>query len=650
MGVTVDGEAGEISPCGGGPRWRTVTLIVMAILGAVTLVALIVTVGEANRQRDRALRLQAHSYDVMVASRSLAGAIARSEASLGRYVISGDQALGQLYYDDWRQAGTQLRRLESLTYDDPVQQRRIAALRRAFAERGEELALIALSTNYRRNEQALARFYKARDALTLQRIRAGLDGIIGYERALLDRRTGEAMRSIERSSTAAVALSVFGVLIVLGSIVLGWLTVQALGERAAARAEADAAQARADELARAVDAATAELRAQEAKLRQAQKMDAVGQLTGGIAHDFNNMLAVVIGGLELAKRNVAANSLAARHIDNAVEGANRAAALTRRLLAFAREETLQREAIEPGDLVAGMKDLMDRSLGDAITVHVRDEARGWRVHADRVQLENAILNLAVNARDAMNGRGELTLVTGAATLKEHEIGDCPAGDYVTFRVTDTGTGMTPEVAERVFEPFFTTKPVGKGTGLGLSQIFGFVRQQGGEVAIDTAPGRGTSVTLYLPRHSGEAEAPRPVEPVAAAGAAPSRLKVLVVEDDPRVLAATMGALEELGHDGIACDDPLEAPAMLERHGDVELLISDVLMPRQTGPEMVAGLLPRFPRLAVLYVTGYAGEAGGGGDFGGRHVLRKPFTLAGIDRAISAAVADRPLGPEQMAAE
>ena len=647
--MTVDGEAGEAWPGEGGPPWRTITLVGMAILGAATLVALILLVRDTNLQRDRAFQAQTHSYEVIVVARGLTGTIARSEAALGRYVISTDRRLGQGYFEQWRSASAQIDRLDRLTRDDSEQQRLIVRLRRFFDERGKELSLTALSTRYGKNRQALGRFYKASDAPSLGVIEGTLATIIDNERTLLDRRTTAAMKSVARSSTAAIALSLFGGLLVLGGIALGALTVQALAERATARADADAAQARADELAHAVQVATDELRAQEVKLRQAQKMDAVGQLTGGIAHDFNNMLAVVIGGIELARRHLRTGD-AARHLDSAAEGADRAAALTRRLLAFAREEGLKPEPVEPSALVAGMSDLLDRTLGDAITVSVRDKSRGWRVHADRVQLENALLNLAVNARDAMHGRGDLTVVTGAVTLRAGQVGQCAAGDHVTFAVTDTGEGMTPDVAERVFEPFFTTKPVGKGTGLGLSQIFGFVRQQGGEVDLRTAVGRGTTVTLYLPRVVDDrVEARQEEQPVAAVAGA-SSLRVLVVEDDPRVLAATMGALEELGHDAISCDDPLAAPAVLEDNPDVELLISDVLMPRQTGPEMVAGLLPRFPHLAVLFVTGYAGEAGGAAEFGGRHVLRKPFTLAAIERAVAAAVADRPMLPEQMAAE
>ncbi len=433
-------------------------------------------------------------------------------------------------------------------------------------------------------------------------------------------------------------------------IVLGWLTVEAQTARAVADAEVEAERERAETLEAAVLAATEDLQAEareretaEAKLRQIQKLDAVGQLTGGIAHDFNNMLAVVLGGIELAKRHHAeGGGEVARHLDSAAEGATRAAALTRRLLAFARAESLAPVSVEAGTVVTGMSDLIDRTLGDGIRVDARDDGSRWHVWVDRHGLENAIINLAVNARDAMDGRGDLTIATGSATLSEHQIGHCAAGDYVTVCATDTGCGMSPDVVERVFEPFFTTKPIGRGTGLGLSQIFGFVQQSHGEIAIRSAPGEGCSVTLYLPRHVAAttvASLPSPavaeLRPATTGG-----LDILVVEDDPRVLSATVDVLEDLGHRPIGCSDPLCAEAMAEQHGAFDLILSDVLMPGKTGPELIAELAPKMPSLAVLFVTGFAGDAAEHDGFGGHTVLRKPYTIAALSAAIDAAIAAR----------
>jgi CheY-like chemotaxis protein len=289
-------------------------------------------------------------------------------------------------------------------------------------------------------------------------------------------------------------------------------------------------------------------------------------------------------------------------------------------------------------VIHGMSDLLERTLGGAIKVETRDAGLRWLTWVDRHQLENALLNLAVNARDAMDGRGTLTVATHGRALGEHEIGESAAGDYVGIAVTDTGCGMAPEILDRVFEPFFTTKPVGKGTGLGLSQIFGFVRQSGGEIGIDTAPGKGTTVTVYLPRYTGDAAEADDAEAPLDIDAPVHSLAILVVEDDPRVLNATMGALTELGHRVTGCGDPLEVPGIIDGLEALDLIVSDVLMPGQTGPEMIAALGHRLEGVGVLFVTGYAGEAGGEA-FSGRQVLRKPFTMAALSRAVEGAVAE-----------
>ncbi|MDB5678311.1 ATP-binding protein [Sphingomonas bacterium] len=633
--------------------WRGVTLAVMAVLGAGILIALVILQSNANTQRDHALQLQSHSYDVMILTRTLSGTIARAEAALGRYVISGDEKIGRDYADQWDQARAQIDRLDTVTADNPYQQRSIDRLRAAFQRRGAELSVTALSTAYDKNSQAYSRYYEAGKSSSLREIDGELEKITAAEHDLLDKRTTAAMASVARSSEIARILTIFGVLIVLGAVVLGALTIGAMQERAAARADADSERERSALLEEAVSEATAALSQQEAKLRQVQKMEAVGQLTGGIAHDFNNMLAVVLGGLELARRALDTDpTSAARHLDNATDGANRAAALTRRLLAFSREEALNPEAIRPIDVIAGMTDLLDRTLGDQITVERGDDGAGWAIWADRHELENMLLNLAVNARDAMDGRGRLSIRTGAVTLGAGQIGHCLGGDHVAVAVRDTGCGMAPDTLERVFEPFFTTKPVGKGTGLGLSQIFAFARQSGGEITIDSTPGEGTVVTLYLPRHTGVADTATTPVPAALARDVPTitGLGILVVEDDPRVLTATVGALEELGHRVVPCPDPLDAQRMVDDLGPFDLIVSDVLMPGQTGPEMVAELLTHRPDLAILFVTGYAGD-GSAADFCGRPVLRKPFTITGLEHAIADAMAfERPVATDQIAAE
>ncbi|SOB86908.1 Signal transduction histidine kinase [Sphingomonas guangdongensis] len=635
-------------------NWRTIMLTIVALLGAGVLFTMIYSLADGTRERDRALRLQSHSYEVMILTRTLAGTMARAEAALGRYVISTDRTLGQQYSAYWVLAGEQIRRLGIITRDNSEQTARVAALRQAYQERGDELALIALSTNYSKNAQALARFYRARDGAALARIDTLLKGLIASERHLLTERSATALESIETSNRAVKLFAGFGIALMIGAIVLGYMTVRALADRAISSAEADAERQRSELLQLAVADATRELHAEaaeraaaEARLRQIQKLDAVGQLTGGIAHDFNNMLAVVLGGIELAKRrHLDGGADVLRHLDSAAEGASRASALTRRLLAFARSEPLLPQAVEARALIEGMRDLIDRTLGDLIQVRTAHAQPGWHVWVDRHGLENAILNLAVNARDAMDGRGTLTIATGAVTLAEHEVGHCAAGDYATIAVTDTGVGMTPEVIDRVFEPFFTTKPVGKGTGLGLSQIFGFVQQSRGDIAIRSAPGEGCTVTIYLPRHaaadSGASTAPVLVEAIAGRQVRP--LQVLVVEDDPRVLSATVAALTELGHQPIACNDPLKAMAVANNLDVIDLIISDVLMPGKTGPELVGELSQLRPDAAVLFVTGYAGEAGEAEDFGGHGVLRKPFTIAGLDGAVRQALAARGATP------
>ncbi|WP_241241886.1 ATP-binding protein [Sphingobium algorifonticola] len=648
---------------------RVLRNVVAAAIGlplVTALAALLYFATIASNDRDTALAEQQHSFEVIVLANRLDASIAKSETTLARYVISLDPDIGRLFQSQWRSASAELDALVFATRRSSWQKDAINGLRDAFVDRGKMLSEIGLRTTYDQKLGALAQFHQAGKAENLKAINARLDAIIRAENARLAERSTAANLAGARSERVSRTYMLIGLVILVGALCAAWAAMSAWADRRNARRLADAEMVRADRLEAAVTARTAELRdanarlkqeaaeraAAEESLRQMQKMEAVGQLTGGIAHDFNNMLAVVSGGLELARRKLHEDPAnAQRHIDNAMEGANRASALTRRLLAFARAEPLLPAPTDPDALIRDMSDLIDRTIGDQITVTIDTGASGWAIFVDRHQLENAILNLCVNARDAMDGRGTLTIATAQATLAEHEIGECAGGDYICLTVKDSGCGMDADVLQRVFEPFFTTKPVGQGTGLGLSQIFGFVRQCDGEIRILSTPGEGTQVDLFLPRKHMTAQQAATMaatqDIVETTDLPPTR--ILVVEDDPRVLSQSMDAIAELGHLPIACPHASEAAAMLERHGDVGLIVSDVLMPGMTGPEMIASLPDAYRAVPVLFVTGYAGDIDNATMFEGHQVLRKPYTLAILARAISDAIKagpDLPSAPHQ----
>ncbi|WP_368039492.1 ATP-binding protein [Sphingomonas sp. ID1715] len=350
----------------------------------------------------------------------------------------------------------------------------------------------------------------------------------------------------------------------------------------------------------------------EGELRQVQKMESIGQLTGGIAHDFNNMLAIVIGSLDIAERRFATNPDRARQaIGHALEGANRAASLTKRLLAFARRSPLQPQAIDANQLVSGMSELLRRTLGEGVSIETVLAGGLWRTHADPGQLENAVLNLSVNSRDAMDGHGRLTIETMNAHLDDayaarHD--GVAAGQYVAVVITDNGPGMPQEVIDRAFEPFFTTKGVGKGTGLGLAQVYGFVRQSGGHVKIYSELGQGTSIKIYLPRHLGPADTGR-AEPMAMeVPRARAGELILVVEDEEQVRRMSLDALEELGYRVIEAVDGEHALELVRARPDIRLLFTDVVMPGINGRELADQARLLRPDLPVLFTTGYTRNA------------------------------------------
>jgi nitrogen-specific signal transduction histidine kinase/CheY-like chemotaxis protein len=369
----------------------------------------------------------------------------------------------------------------------------------------------------------------------------------------------------------------------------------------------------------------------ENTLRQAQKMEAIGQLTGGIAHDFNNMLAIILGSLEIAlRRLVKGDAPIEKHLLTAQEGGRRAAALTQRLLAFSRQQPLQPQSIDGNKLVSEMSELLRRSLGEMIKLETVLAGGLWRTSIDGNQLESAILNLAVNARDAMSAGGKLTIETANAHLDDkyaagHAV---PAGQYVLIAVTDTGAGMTRDVMEKAFDPFFTTKKGGDGTGLGLSQVYGFVKQSRGHVKIYSEVGQGTTVKIYLPRYFG-ADAPSDARIERAPLPLNDRnVTVLVVEDEDGMRDYATDAFRELGYRVLQAASGPAALELIDSHSEIDLLFTDVVMPDMNGRRLSEQALQRRPSMKVLFTTGYTRNAivHNGMLDPDVQLLAKPFTL------------------------
>ena len=369
-------------------------------------------------------------------------------------------------------------------------------------------------------------------------------------------------------------------------------------------------------------------RAAETRLREAQKMDALGKLTGGIAHDFNNLLQIIGGNLQLIAKDIAGNERAEARLRNAITGVSRGAKLASQLLAFGRRQSLMPHVVNLGGLIRNMDDMLRRALGGAIEIETIIGGGLWNTFVDPVQFETSVINLAINARDAMEGRGRLTIEAGNASLDDNYAAryvDVAPGQYVMIAVTDSGSGIAPAILDRVFDPFFTTKPEGRGTGLGLSMVYGFVKQSGGHMKIYSEVAHGTTVRIYLPR------CPQPEDVLPEVKALPIKggsETVLIVEDDEDVRATAAEMLIELGYDVLKAKDADGAMAIIESGVAIDVLFTDVIMPGKIrSTELAHRAQQKLPRLAVLFTSGYTDNAMLHGDILDRdaNVLNKPYT-------------------------
>ena len=580
-------------------RDRTTWLLIAGFTVLAALIGLTLTVAASQRRADA---MVAHTMDVQNRLTTVLSRLQDAETGQRGYLITGRKEYLEPYDTALARLDGDLTGLASATADNPVQRTAMAQLRSLADQRLDKLKEVLLRRRSGGFGAAAALISQGQGKQLMDELRRTISRMRAEEDRLLAIRRADSRVVSDRLNLILIAG--FGLLIALGVFAV----------RGAANRMAAVAASR-DDLARANADLIAEARSRkeaEGQVRQMQKMEAVGQLTGGIAHDFNNMLSIIVGSLDLARRRLRTDPENAEVcIDNALDGAHRAASLTGRLLAFSRQQPLAPVVSDPNKLVGGMSEMLRRTIGERLRVETVLAGGVWRIHADVPQLENAILNLCVNARDAMPEGGKLTIETSNAYLDEvyaaqHE--EVAPGQYVQVSVTDTGVGMPREVVERAFDPFYTTKGVGRGTGLGLSQVFGFVKQSGGHVKIYSEPGTGTSVKIYLPRWMGDqAIALQPAAP-AALPLARADETVLVVEDDPDVRHVSVEALRHLGYTVVQAGSGDEALEVLALQPRVDLLFTDIVMPGMTGRALSDAAALVRPGLRTLYTTGYTRNA------------------------------------------
>jgi signal transduction histidine kinase/CheY-like chemotaxis protein len=598
---------------------QSLMILLLAVLVVLTAVGGTVWL---YRSQQASIGWVNHTLRVEARLSDMVARVQDAETSQRGFMLTRERAFLVPYDEAVRRWRTDLGTLRDAVSDNPAQVADVDRLgglidrRFALLQKGIDDARARLLITPDSFRPGLIASAQIRSTVAIMKVR---------EEVLLIRRSADAARLATWVSIGLVVSC--GLVILLG--VMALMSARRRLQEAVTSREALSASNQ------ALLAEAEDRQAAETQLRQMQKMESIGQLTGGIAHDFNNMLAIVIGSLDMAKRRLTpdVDPRVGAGIDNAAEGAQRAAQLTARLLAFSRQQPLAPQPLDTNKLVGGMSELLRRTIGETIRVETVLAGGLWRASIDAGQLENAILNLCVNARDAMPGGGRLTIETSNGHLDDAYAaahGEVVAGQYVMVSVTDTGTGMPAEVVERAFDPFFTTKGVGKGTGLGLSQVFGFVKQSQGHVKIYSEPGEGTTIKIYLPRHYGaEGEAKAYVAPdPAALPCAQGEEIILVVEDEERVRHMSVDSLRELGYTVVHASDAAQALSILTIQPRIDLLFTDIVMPDMNGKLLSDRAQVERPGLKILFTTGYTRNAivHNGTLDAGVAFLAKPFTL------------------------
>ncbi|ANP47932.1 hypothetical protein ATE48_03655 [Candidatus Viadribacter manganicus] len=602
---------------------------------SAALLLLVITVVAALWQTEQTTQLNAdvrQSLAQRSSLRLLMRGVQDAETGQRGYLLTGNENYLDPYFAGRSDIEREIANIETYAGQNPERVAEARRMRELVSSKLEELQTTIDLRREGRGNLAMARVRDGRGKLVMDEFRALIAAAEAREQAGVI----EAMAAVDRGATRLRFVIIIAGLLLLGVAALLVVTVRnAMSELRVSRDEARSAHERVLQEMGAREQA-------EEKVRQMQKMEAIGQLTGGVAHDFNNMLAVIISSLQLAQRRLARGDTdIARFADAAMDGARRAATLTNRLLAFARRQPLQPQVLDVNRVIAGMSDLLRRTLGESISLEIVLGGGAWRSHADQSELENAILNACVNARDAMPEGGKLTIETSNVFLDEAYAAanaEVTPGQHVMIAITDTGGGMSPEVRARVFEPFYTTKEVGKGTGLGLAHVHGFLKQSGGHVAIYSEVGVGTTVKFYLPRTQMEESEDQVVRteskdlPMGDAATI-----VLVVEDEERVRNLSVASLRELGYTVVHASSGEEALLKLEAKPAVTLLFTDIVMPGMSGRKLSDEAKARYPELKVLYTTGYTQNAivhNGVVDAHAR-LLLKPYSIDDLARKVRA---------------